>query len=300
MIMYRRKIPKNELGRDFVCGDLHGAYERLKDVMKHINFDPTKDRMFSVGDLVDRGPRNEECLRLLNEPWFFAVQGNHEQLMAHFYDPDLGPYGAWWSQNGGQWGVQYGPNRSEFYTDLGMEMRDLAKKASELPLMMTVERQDGKFFHIIHAELSSIKPITDADLDNEETFNEVCFQQTMDGDFIIWGRFIFYSLYNANTLDKGTVEKFKRSAQYHKMGTIFNDGLSHIYSGHTIMRHPTRFMGQTNIDTGAYGSFGSLGVPYSREETPADWKGLTVTEPLTDKFWKATYFGVKEVEPVIL
>ena len=38
------------------------------------------DRLFSVGDLVDRGPDNEAALEWLAKPWFHAVQGNHEAL----------------------------------------------------------------------------------------------------------------------------------------------------------------------------------------------------------------------------
>ena len=102
---FRMKHPVNDHGRDFVVGDLHGCYERLQQLMEHVSFDSDKDRMFSVGDLVDRGPRNEDCLRLLNLPWFHPVQGNHEQMMvAYFADH---PTGDFWEQNGGSWGIRY-------------------------------------------------------------------------------------------------------------------------------------------------------------------------------------------------
>lgn len=300
--MDRKKYPKNELGRDFVCGDLHGAYERLMDFMKFVHFDKTKDRMFSVGDLVDRGPENEKCLRLIDEPWFHAVRGNHEQLMSQFYDPSEGPYGSYWIQNGGAWGSSYGKQSDpDYYSDVGMEMRDLAKKTTELPLMMTVERQDGKFFHVIHAELASPSPITDEDLDNEDIFNDATKRQSMDGEFVLWGRYIFYSLYGKELTDnQRKIDEFLAGAEKMNMGAMFNDKLSHIYSGHTIMRRPTRFKGQTNLDTRAFSSFGALGDPWSSAPAPEPWTGLTVTEPLTDRFWTAKYTGVYEVKPIIL
>jgi serine/threonine protein phosphatase 1 len=41
-------------GRDFVLGDLHGTTDLLRLLMEHVAFDPKKDRLFSVGDLIDR------------------------------------------------------------------------------------------------------------------------------------------------------------------------------------------------------------------------------------------------------
>jgi serine/threonine protein phosphatase 1 len=72
------KVPRNELGRDFAVGDLHGHFSRLQESLDELGFDPSRDRLFSVGDLVDRGPESEAALEWLARPWFHAVQGNHE------------------------------------------------------------------------------------------------------------------------------------------------------------------------------------------------------------------------------
>ena len=81
-------LPENTQGRDFVIGDLHGAHELLKRAMKEAKFDPTKDRVISVGDLVDRGPNSPDALWLLKQPWFFAVRGNHEALFLNICEKD--------------------------------------------------------------------------------------------------------------------------------------------------------------------------------------------------------------------
>ena len=47
-----------------------------------IGFDPSVDRLFSVGDLVDRGPESERVLEWLDKAWFHAICGNHD-LMAY-------------------------------------------------------------------------------------------------------------------------------------------------------------------------------------------------------------------------
>lgn len=282
--MNRVKHAVNTGGRDFICGDLHGAFIRLQQFMEHVNFDIKKDRLFSVGDLVDRGPDNYKCLSLIHEKWFYPVKGNHEMLMHDYYSN--GPTGGWWLHNGGAWGAGFKHDTS----DLAADIRDLADQASKLPVMRTIEMENGKSFHVIHAELNSIKPLTDADLDDENIFSCVAFDENMDGESILWGRFIFYTLYAA-PLDNNTIDKFKRTAEYHKMGAMFTDSLSHIYSGHTIMQKPARFKGQTNIDTGAF---------HSVKDRPPTWAGLTVTEPLTDKFWHCSEEGVQEVSPVVL
>lgn len=76
----KARIEANPWGNDYVVGDLHGSYTLLMSTLKDIEFDFAKDRLFCVGDLVDKGPESERTLGLLNEPWFFASIGNHEVL----------------------------------------------------------------------------------------------------------------------------------------------------------------------------------------------------------------------------
>ncbi|SHG81459.1 metallophosphoesterase [Pollutimonas bauzanensis] len=73
-----RHFGKNAAGRDFVVGDIHGYFSRLQEALAACGFAPGKDRLFSVGDLVDRGPECELALDWLAQPWFHAVRGNHE------------------------------------------------------------------------------------------------------------------------------------------------------------------------------------------------------------------------------
>ncbi|GAB0975518.1 hypothetical protein BT08F35_44240 [Escherichia coli] len=72
----------------WVVGDLHGCYTRLMSELHRVDFDPAQDLLISVGDLIDRGTENVECLELLQMPWFRAVMGNHERLMIDALSPD--------------------------------------------------------------------------------------------------------------------------------------------------------------------------------------------------------------------
>ncbi|MDF0731796.1 metallophosphoesterase [Pseudomonas entomophila] len=75
-----RRFAANTQGRDLAVGDIHGHFRRLQGCLDAVGFDPRVDRLFSVGDLVDRGPDSEQALAWLACPWFHAVQGNHEAL----------------------------------------------------------------------------------------------------------------------------------------------------------------------------------------------------------------------------
>ena len=92
-----QKMPPNVDGRDYVIGDIHGCFDELIKLLKHIRFDKEKDRLFSTGDLIHRGPKSEECLKLLSdrnnkgERWFFPVLGNHEDIdfQLNYGDDDI-------------------------------------------------------------------------------------------------------------------------------------------------------------------------------------------------------------------
>ena len=85
----------------WVVGDLHGCYTRLMSELHRVDVDPAQDLLISVGDLIDRGTENVECLELLQMPWFRAVMGNHELLMLDALSPDGNVNN--WLMNGGQW-----------------------------------------------------------------------------------------------------------------------------------------------------------------------------------------------------
>jgi serine/threonine protein phosphatase 1 len=84
MRQLHRHYTQNTQGRDFVVGDIHGCYSTLTQALKTIHFDVTRDRLFSVGDLVNRGYESPRVIEFLGQPWFIPTMGNHEtMLIAH-------------------------------------------------------------------------------------------------------------------------------------------------------------------------------------------------------------------------
>jgi bis(5'-nucleosyl)-tetraphosphatase (symmetrical) len=64
----------------FVVGDIQGCYDPLKCLLREVSFDPRKDRLWSVGDIVNRGPKCLKTLRFLYKmrDSLVMVLGNHD------------------------------------------------------------------------------------------------------------------------------------------------------------------------------------------------------------------------------
>lgn len=147
----------------WVVGDLHGCYTLLMNKLDEIGFDATQDLLISVGDLVDRGSENVECMELITFPWFRAVRGNHEQMMLD----GLSEHGNvnHWMANGGGW---------FFYLDYDKERqaKALVHKVAELPLIIELVSGDKKYV-ICHADYPH---------------NEYEFGKMVNAEQVIWNR----------------------------------------------------------------------------------------------------------------
>lgn len=134
-----QRFAQNAAGRDFIVGDIHGCFTRLQERLDLIGFDPSADRLFSVGDLVDRGPESEMALDWLAKPWFHAVRGNHEQMAvdhaAGFSDDRI------YISNGGAWYLAMTKPEQHLFAD----------EFSAMPIAITLETAAGEV-GLVHAE----------------------------------------------------------------------------------------------------------------------------------------------------
>lgn len=131
-----RRYAPNRTGRDLVCGDIHGAFSALSEALSAVQFDPSRDRLFSTGDLVDRGPESAQALDWLDFDWFHPVRGNHDDYVRRFLTCDRDN----WRANGGAW-----------FDGLARdEQHEFAARFADLPLAIEVDL-GGVSVGIIHA-----------------------------------------------------------------------------------------------------------------------------------------------------
>lgn len=132
---------RNPSGRDFVVGDLHGHFSTLELMLLQLDFNPKRDRIFSVGDMIDRGPESWRVVEFLNYPWFFSVLGNHEQmLLESASSPAVSK--NWLDFSGGAW-WQTVPDA--YHTRIRSVIRSL-------PVAMEVNTLSGRI-GIVHADI---------------------------------------------------------------------------------------------------------------------------------------------------
>ncbi len=135
---------KLDLGTDrhLIVGDLHGRYDQFMRLLELANYDPASDVLYSVGDLIDRGPKSVECVEWFeNHERCYAIKGNHEHMMMD------GEWFATWLSNGGRACLE----------SLSENDRDMAWLHDILvnwPWVIDVGEDDEEHaFRIIHAEM---------------------------------------------------------------------------------------------------------------------------------------------------
>lgn len=127
--------------RHLVVGDIHGYYDEFVQLLDKVNYDPARDCIYCVGDLIDRGPKSVEILSLFQNPGFYAVKGNHEVMLldSEWYDT--------WFNNGG-----YECLKSCENSDIDIQW--VKDQVRDLPLVIDIgEEDDEHAFRIVHAEM---------------------------------------------------------------------------------------------------------------------------------------------------
>lgn len=139
------KFEINEAGRDFVVGDIHGSFDLVLEAMRNAKFDPAVDRLFSVGDTIDRGPGSHRCAKFLSLPYVHAVRGNHEDMFLDLYShgvphEDVLRFAC--SQNGMNWWLETPEDKRQ----------EIIAAISQLPLAIEIETRRGTV-GLIHADV---------------------------------------------------------------------------------------------------------------------------------------------------
>lgn len=262
-------LPYNSQGTDYIVGDLHGMYDQFTNLLVNIRFDNKVDRVISVGDLCDRGPKSIECLRLLQYDWFHSVMGNHEEmLLAAIYDSDPGVLNFTCDStdilyNGGQWIMPYiMQSATEWVEELISVNPDIKNSLvilENLPQIIVVG--DGvDRYNVVHTNMPLSWDDKKIDsLPEEITSNLFIDNLSLIGDLNRWDRAIDWIPHNVIS------------------------GLSTTYIGHTIVSK-VQYVGPYIVcDTGA-----SLGLKYIEDEVKRDIYVLSMVNTKTGDVYTQT------------
>ena len=203
---------KQITGKLYAVGDIHGCYNLLMNRLNEIGFDFENDLLVAVGDLVDRGTQNIECIELLSKPWFTSVRGNHEDLCIGGLHNES--YKRCHVANGGEW----------FYMLDGQAMYNIAKTFAELPVVLEINH-NGKKFGFVHGHIEQ---------NNWDEFKETFTQEPTafrdPSELAMWGR-----------------ERLNDENQQY----THVSGVDAVIMGHTVTQKPCKRDNCYWIDTGA-------------------------------------------------
>lgn len=138
-----QRLERNLLGRDLIVGDIHGHFTKLEATLELARFDPSRDRLLSVGDLVDRGPESDLALDWLEKPWFFPVCGNHDDFVVRWPKGEMDTDNYFY--NGGGWNIS-NPRDAQV---------ELSEAFAALPVALQVETAEGPV-GVVHAEVPAL------------------------------------------------------------------------------------------------------------------------------------------------
>ena len=62
----------------WIVGDIQGCFGEFDELLEEINFDPARDELWCLGDLINRGPDSLAVLRLWRSVGGRGILGNHE------------------------------------------------------------------------------------------------------------------------------------------------------------------------------------------------------------------------------
>jgi len=216
-----KKFQKNTRGKDFVVGDIHGTYTKLYEQLDAIGFNKETDRLFCVGDLIDRGMESEHVLDFLSLPYVHAVMGNHEQMCIDAFNGSEYMLASFY-MNGGMWWESVPQAKKNV----------IAYELMELPLAIEIETDYGRV-GVVHADV----PYSDW----EEIYKLEGAEDNMKTEGIknimLWSR---------DRINNSITSGVKN--------------IEHVYVGHTPLNDSISLGNVTYIDTGACFSDGKFTI----------------------------------------
>ncbi len=129
----------------YVMADIHGEAERFYAMLEKIHF-CTEDRLYILGDIIDRGPDGINLLLdIVEMPNVVVLLGNHEHMMMQYLRPTADEADIRrWSKNG------KGPTLKAYLKLNAWVQLKILSYLYKRPTHLEVE-VNGRKFYLVHA-----------------------------------------------------------------------------------------------------------------------------------------------------
>lgn len=134
----------------YIMSDLHGWHSQWQQLMTRVNFS-TADRLFILGDVIDRGGSGLDILQqLMDMPNATLLLGNHEYMLlavcdhGRFSALDGANYERVWLNNGGQ------VTRKHWQQLPAGKRADILDYLYACPLCIEKLAADGQSYYLVH------------------------------------------------------------------------------------------------------------------------------------------------------
>ena len=138
---------------DLIAGDVHGDLDGLQNLLKSANYNPDKQRLFTVGDNIDRGHNSKGVMDFLNSVGATSILGNHDWAHArnakHMTTEAL---------TGKPNPMKVTPEMKDTMAQLQPDYIKYASKMGDYPLYLPFEDSQGKG-HIVHGGVDPLNEI---------------------------------------------------------------------------------------------------------------------------------------------
>ena len=230
-----RHFKKNTLGRDFVVGDLHGCFAQLRQELESRQFDPSRDRLFAVGDIVDRGHESPAVLDVVRRYDIQSVRGNHEDVIVR------------WHRHGGR-DSSIRCNGGDWLLDMADDTHavdEIVAYMAALPYAIEIETDNG-LVGIVHANV----PVR-----SWAQLVQALEQESRDGPIrrkVIWDRSRWTSrrATGLTSIGHAAAQLLQRLAPGWCDPRGHVEGVAAVIVGHTPTREPKVRANVINVDTG--------------------------------------------------
>jgi len=135
----------------YCISDIHGCYDEFMALLEQIQFNPSRDTIYILGDAVDRGVKPVDSLRFIMETEnIHFIIGNHEQIMLDYID---GKDKDTWTYNG------YESTLAQLKRLTRGERDKIFSYLRSCPYYKTLTI-NGKQYFLSHAGLDVSKPLS--------------------------------------------------------------------------------------------------------------------------------------------